>query len=430
MTMTRMTMTRKTGKKRLLLAGAAALALLAPAGLAGHNRASASAALSPARGAAPQGDQFLPTSKIALKSALFVDLTRNIVRLPLHKGTFHGAPVWYIITDASDFGLAHDLNVNYAPKLANIPIGCPACVQTVTLTTPPGNRFDEAVVTFQGVPDFAPRRILNPGKMGFPPVQAQPGAVGDAHYSPFIRIQGSPAVYNASIVATGAGPFDVLHHANTGERVIAIKTTHTATAPAYVDELLVHGSDAGQPILYLNPEASDPVAATYERTTYVPLLNKAAFLGGDDFLGSARERIFVFANGQTGLHNPQAQGENNAGLTGGPLDANARTYKGIADPFNVQGDWPTLADPRHANAYSPLWDVQLGQWTPKVILTHKNLRQTDENTILRLAVEHPDLLTGPMGAPYGSVGFIVNCPVIGFTNKQPTGSIGKDPQFQ
>ncbi len=341
--------------KRALAAGAA-LALLAPVALAGAGHTTAGAASTRTRIASParQGDQYLPASKIALKSALFVDLTKSIVRLPLHKGNFHGTPVWYIITDASDFGLAHDLNVNYAPKLANVAIGCPECVQTVTLSVPAANKFDEAIVNFQGVPDFSPRRILNPGTMGFPPVSAQPGAVGDAHYSPFIRIQGSSAVYNASIVATGNGPFDVTHHANTGERVIAIKTTHTATTPAYVDELLVDGSDAGQPILYLNPESSDPVAATYERTTYVPLLAKAAFLGGDDFLGSARERIFVFANGQTGLNNPQAQGENNAGLNGGPLDANAQTDTRIADPFNVQGDWPTLADPRHANAYSPL----------------------------------------------------------------------------
>ena len=419
-------MTRKSRLARPLLAGAAALALLAPVALAGHGRASASAA----QHAAQQGDHFLPASKIALKSALFVDLTKNIVRLPLHKGNFNGTPVWYIITDASDFGIAHDLNVNYAPKLTNVAIGCPECVQTVTLSTPAGNKFDEAIVNFKGIPNFSPRRILNPGTMGFPPVKAQPGAVGDAHYSPFIRIQGSPVVYNASIVATGAGPFDVTHHANTGERVISIKTTHTATQPTYVDELLVHGSDAGQPILYLNPESSDPVAATYERTTYVPLLANAAFLGGDDFLGSARERIFVFANGRTGLHNAQAQGENNAGLVGGPLDANANTYQRIADPFNVQGDWPTLSDPRHANAYSPLWDVQLGQWTPKAIKLGLNTRQTDENTILRLATDRPDLLTGPNGAPYGSVGFNVNCPVIGFTNQQPKASLGADPQFQ
>ncbi len=415
--------------KRALAAGAA-LALLVPTALAGHGRVSASAALTAARGGDQQGDRMLPASKLALKSALFVDLTKDIVRLPLHKGNFHGTPVWYIITDASDFGLAHDLNVNYAPKLANVAIGCPECVQQVTLSVPAGNTFNEAVVNFQGIPDFSPRRVLVPSKMGFPPILAQPGAVGDAHYSPFIRIQGSTAVYNASIVATGPGPFDVLHHSNTGERVMDIKTTHTATQPAYVDELLIHGSDAGQPILYLNSEASDPVAATYERGTFVPLLQKAAFLGGDDFLGSARERIFVFANGQTGLHNPQAQGENNAGLNGGSLDINVHTYQRIADPFNVQGDWPSLSDPRHANAYSPLWDVQLGQWTPKAIREHLNTRQTDENTILRLATNHPDLLTGPMGAPYGSVGFNVNCPVIGFLNQQPTASIGSDPQFQ
>jgi hypothetical protein len=110
--------------KRALAAGAA-LALLVPTALAGHGRVSASAALTAARGGAQQGDRMLPASKIALKSALFVDLTKDIVRLPLHKGNFHGTPVWYIITDASDFGLAHDLNVNYAPKLANVAIGCP-----------------------------------------------------------------------------------------------------------------------------------------------------------------------------------------------------------------------------------------------------------------------------------------------------------------
>ena len=35
------------------------------------------------------------------------------------------------------------------------------------------------------------------------------------------------------------------------------------------------------------------------------------------------------------------------------------------DLLNVFGDFPTLADPRHADAYSPLWDAQLGPWTPR-----------------------------------------------------------------
>jgi len=48
-----------------------------------------------------------------------------------------------------------------------------------------------------------------------------------------------------------------------------------------------------------------------------------------------------------------------------------------------------------------------------------NKLQTDENQILNLAATRPDLLTGPGGAAYGSVGFIINCPVIAYTDKEP-----------
>lgn len=402
--------------RRTAFLSVAALALLVPTVVA-QTHASATIA--------HQSDAFLPASKTVLKSAIFVDLTKNVVRLPLHRGAFHGQTVWYIITDTSDQGISDDLNALYAPKLANVPIGCPTCVQHVTLSAPVGNKLDEAIVTFQGIPDFSPTRVLVPSKAGFPPLKIQPGAVGDARYSPLIQFPGSPVVYNAPIVAVGNGPFDVIRHTNTGDRVIGINTTPTAQAPATVDMLLVHGFDSGQPIVYLNTDASSPLAATYERTTYVPLLAKAPFQGGDDFIGSARERIFVFANGQTGLHNPQAQGENNAGLNGGSLDANVHTVSRITDPFNVQGDWPTLLSPRHSSAYSPLWDVQLGEWTQKALRDHLDTRQTDENQILNLAVK--GLITGPGGAPYGAVGIVVNCPPIGFLDKQPTADLAQNP---
>lgn len=68
------------------------------------------------------------------------------------------------------------------------------------------------------------------------------------------------------------------------------------------------GREAGQKVIYLSTEASDPVAATLERATFIPALQKAPFLGGDDFLGAARERIFLFTHGQTGRDNPEAQG--------------------------------------------------------------------------------------------------------------------------
>ncbi len=379
---------------------------------------------------AAKGSSLLPAKKLILKSAKQVDLHNGTVRLPLHRGVANGKTVWYILTESSDVGLAADLNVNYAAKLTNLGIGCPACVQAVTETSAPDLKFGEATVHFAGAPDFAPTRVLVPGPATLPATTVQPGAVGGPGYSPFIRIQGSPIVYNAPIVATGDGPFDVVHHTNTGDRVLAIHPAAPAGpgqfTQATVDLLVVRGFDAGQPILYISTEASDPLAAVLERSTYVPLLNQASFLGGDDALGSGRERIFPFLNGQTGAGNPNAQGLIHLIKDGHATeDANLANTALLAalrnggDARNIQGDFPTITDPRHSLSYSPLWDAQLGQWTDKAVRQGLNTLQTDENQILNLAATRPDLLTGPGGAGYGSVGFVINCPVIGYTDKEP-----------
>ena len=379
----------------------------------------------------------LPRDHLVLESTLQVDLTHETVRLPLYKGTANGHDVWFILTEASDIGLAHNSGLNYAPKLANIAINCPDCVQTVTLDAPTAdqNKFGPATVHFQGEPDFSPTRTLVPGPNGFPPASFSPGAIAGPGYSPFIKIAGSDVVYNAPIVATGDGPFDVTTHTNTADRVLGI---HIAQPPfpsgqfleSWADLLVVKGFDAGQPILYLSTEADDPLASVLERAVYVPALAKAAYNGGDDFLGSARERLFGFVNGQTGANNPQAQGFQNIVLDGhASQDASAQNTALInalrngGDLLNVFGDFPTLADPRHAQAYSPLWDAQLGQWTQKAIDEGLDKRQIDENVVFNLAATRPDLLTGPGGAPYGSVGIDINCAVIGFTAKPPTANL-------
>src|SRR6266567_5134971 len=74
----------------------------------------------------------LPRDHLTTESAIQVDLSKETVRLPLYKGVaYKGTPneetVWYVLLDASDAGLAHDLGVNYAPKLANRAVGCPEC---------------------------------------------------------------------------------------------------------------------------------------------------------------------------------------------------------------------------------------------------------------------------------------------------------------
>jgi hypothetical protein len=386
----------------------------------------------------------LPRDHLTLESAIKVDLNKETVRLPLYKGKAGGQTVWFVLLDASDAGLAHDLGVNYAPKLANLGINCPECVQTVGLEspTPAANRFGQAVVDFRGAPDFSPTRVAEPGPNGFPLAKFQPGAVAREGYSPFIRIAGSDTVYSAPIVATGDGPFDVVHHTNTGDRVLGIHVAPKSAPGQYqeswVDLLFVKGFDAGQPIVYISTDAGQPLTSVLERSTYVPALDKAPYSGGDDFLGSARERLFGFINGQTGAANHQAQGfvhlvkDGHAAedaSAGNTALINALRHGG--DLLNVFGDFPTLRDPRHAQAYSPLWDAQLGLWTDKAVKAGLNRRQIDENVVFNLAATRPDLLTGVdpatgNPAPYGAAGVDINCAVVGFIDKAPTRNLA-DP---
>jgi hypothetical protein len=384
----------------------------------------------------------LGRDQLTMTSIIQVDLSKESVRLPLYKGRAHGQTVWFVLLDASDQGLADNHGVNFAPKLANLAIGCPACVQTVTLDspTPQANRFGQAVVNFQGAPDFRPTRIAQPGPNGFPLARFQPGAVAGPGYSPFIRIAGSPVVYSAPIVAVGDGPFDVTHHTNTGDRVLGLHLAPSSPPGQYleswVDLLFVKGFDAGQPIVYISTDAGQPLTAVLERSTLVPALDRAAYHGGDD-LGSARERLFGFINGQTGADNRQAQGFVHLATDGHVAEDASAANTGLinalrngGDLLNVFGDFPTLADPRHAHAYSPLWDAQLGLWTDKAITEGRNTRQIDEVQVFNLAASRPDLLTGVdpatgKPAPYGSVGVDINCAVVGFTAKAPTANLAQ-----
>jgi hypothetical protein len=423
------------------LLAATAITAVASAATKHHRRHHARTAQAAGLG---QLSGLLPRNHLTTESALQINLSNETARLPVYPGV---APdpnrpgqtekVWYLLLDASDQGLAHDLGVNYAPKLANIAIGDPAAVQTVTLDnpSPDQNRFGPAVVHFAGAPDFSPSRVAVPGPTGFPLKSFQPGAVGGTGYSPFIRIAGSDVVYNAPIVATGDGPFDVTHHTNTADRVLAVHIGGPSApgqfSESWADLLFVKGFDAGQPIAYISTDAGQPLTAVLERSTYVPALNDVSFNGGDDFLGSARERLFGFINGQTGADNRQAQGFQHLVLDGhasqdASLDNTAliNALRNGGDLLNVFGDFPTLTDPRHADAYSPLWDAQLGLWTDKAVKQGLNKRQIDENVVFNLAATRPDLLTGVnpatgQPAPYGSVGVDINCAVLGWLGDKP-----------
>jgi hypothetical protein len=153
-----------------------------------------------------------------------------------------------------------------------------------------------------------------------------------------------------------------------------------------------NGFQGGKPVRYISTDATDPLAATLEDATLAPDLN-AAPSPGDDSGKSARATLVAFVNGQTGANNPQRQGLNSA-------------VAGDGDPLNVL-KW----NPSQGN-YSPLWDVNLAQWSAADVNAGRNVRQTDVGTIQNLA-DHGEI-TAPGGGTFGASGFIVNCPIVAF----------------
>ena len=334
------------------------------------------------------GSQPLPRSHVVLPNAVAVDVAAQTVTLPLERGRAGSETVWYVVTDSSNASDAKARGAIYAPLIANVGAGCPACVQHV--------RSLNGEVSFAGAPDFSKKREFAAGPTGFPPKTAAPGATARATYSPFIRIGNAATVVNAPIVATGTGPFDVTKHSNTHDRVVAINTARKT-----VTLLLVHGFANGRRVLYLSTEATDPGVATIERATFVPSLGAAK-------AGSIP--IFVVANGPT---DTKPQGLAYAALDGKlNEDATAANSSTLRAPMNVLASFPVG---QTAGAYSPLWSANVGAWSVAAVAAHKNVQLTSPAAFTRAVAEKT--LTGPGGKPFGPIGVLVNCPVVAFIDE-------------
>lgn len=356
----------------------------------------------------------LDRAKLTLTSALQVDLTRNVARLPLFRGTHNGSTVWFVRTDVSDAALATQLGLNFAPRLANGDLECPACVQTVQST---GAVLGQAPVQFAGTVDFAPQRVLTPSATGFPPLAAQPGSVAGPGYSDLVRVQGSPVVYNAPIIAVGDGPFDVsATHTNTHDRVVAIDPVAMT-----VDLQFIRAFSHGQEIFYLSFGSTGALSSTLERGTFVPGMATLAFANEDR--RGARSDIFTFVNGKRGQNDPNAQGlmhvilDNPPGAITLQNPALLESLRQLGDAHNVLGSFPTLTDRTQRELYTPLWDLHLSVWSDAVVASGENFAQTDANTIEQLAAR--GFLTSPGGVELGSSNFLVNCPALGFATTAP-----------
>lgn len=289
------------------------------------------------------------------------------VTFPLHRGTSPRGNVYYVFTDTSDQTLATQLGINYVPKLANA--RGTSAVQLVTYT-------NSGIISFPATVDFRPDRQLVAGPTGFPPSVAQPGAVGDAGYSPLIQLPDG-TILNAPQISNITGRADKVISTNLIKMTVTYGETH-----GFYDNDSVH---------YASFDSSNPTAATIEDVTYAPGLNAAPGLG-DESEQSSREGLIAFTNGQTGLGNPNRQG-----LSSAILDNK--------DPLNILHEIPP-----ENNDYSPLWDVRFAEWTQQAIANQQNTRQEDFDTVLQLVQQ--GLVTGFQGAAFGPSGFIVTCPVI------------------
>jgi len=368
-------------------------------------------------------DEMLPSSKFTIKSTIAVNLTKHFATTPLHQGTFNGQPVWYVITDASDEGIASDLGLNFAPRLANIPADSPA----VQMVTSANRVLGRDMVTFAGVPNFSPTRIVTAGPKGFPPADFSPGAFAAGKYSDLVRVQGSSVVYNAPIIAVGTGPFDVTDHTNTHDRLLAIDT-----AKMTADLLMVRAFSHGKDILYHSFSASDVIAAPIERGTHIAALAEVPFTNTRTTQAGARSSIFAFVNGRTGAMSPPAQGLNHVIIDGGNTkDASLRNIDVLealrqgGDAHNVLDAFTTLRDPALARLYTPLWDLQLAKWSDEAVAQGLNTAQTDANQIRQLASR--GLVLAPDGLPITTQNIIINCPIIAFINEAPEAPQAPDP---
>lgn len=318
-----------------------------------------------------------------------VDLDKGEMSLPLYKGKMKsGESVWYVVLDTSDKGNAEALGLNYSPKLTYAEIG------KATRDAHIEKGFE--LVFDSGTVDFSPKHSVTPGDAPspFPPKAVQPGSVGDANYSPLVKIHNAGGhIYNAPILAFNVDD-DTLNKFCDGDADYSIvhdKVVSICPQEGTVTLKLTSGFSFARPVLYLSTDANHPAPAALEHATYAPGLADIQ-VGGDDSLFSPVERIFVMTNGPTGKKNPQRQGLFSA-------------LSGEGSPLNVLGGIPTIA-----TDYSPLWDVNAGVWTKEAIENGYRSRVTEEFQILGL-VERGHIV-GLDGNDFGSVGFVVNCPIV------------------
>jgi hypothetical protein len=329
---------------------------------------------------------------VLLMKSAHVDLEAGTAKVPLREGQLpDGRKVWFILTDASDRDLSELHGVPYSAKMAYGLTG--AAFREATIETDGTWTFTDGTV------DFSPVWSVTPGEAPnvFPPAAHQPGAVGDENYSPLVHITnaGKSVVFNAPMIAfdQSVDELNAFCDGNPDHSVLHDKVLAVCPRDGTATIALTLGFTFGKPIFYMSTEANDPLIATLEQAVYAPALKDLPFANEDAAPGESAERIYVFANGPTGIDNPHRQGVSSV-LSGDPRG-----------PLNVLGGIPTIN-----LDYSPMWRLFPAKWTEEAISKGYRARMSDAIHIENMAAQ--GFLTSLDDGPLRALGFIVNCPVV------------------
>ena len=333
--------------------------------------------------------EFKKSDNVFVKSALAVDFTfrKATVTLPMYKGMSPmGEPVFYIITDASDFEYAKAMGLNYAPKLRHA-AGTPGA-QEVTV--------EDGVITFKGNVDFSPEYKVVPGSpKPFPPKVAKPGAMGDLEWSSAVTMP-SGVVLNIQMVSNASGNHDRLIDMDLDKQTVTLS--------------LLDGVQGGKPYYYhLVTDVSADLPAVLEKGVYTPKLALLPEIGksepGDK---SALLGFSPVLNGPT-----EAEGMKEQGFA-------ASLANGGIDPVNIFPIDPDNENASEDNNYSPMWDAHVSMWTDAAVADGKVRRITSFEDLGSLIADGSieSAMINPPGSGNDFVGglrptnAIINCPVI------------------
>ncbi len=146
-------------------------------------------------GPAPSTVERSLVGPVQLLTAGEVDVSAETITLPLYRGELRdGRFVWYILTDTTDRDNAEAFGLNHSAKLNFAATGNGArraVIERIIIDETTGD--DDVILVFdQGTVDFSPQRQVqadtsNPER-AFPPQVAEPGSIGDAEYSPLVKI--------------------------------------------------------------------------------------------------------------------------------------------------------------------------------------------------------------------------------------------------